>query len=141
MYEEFGRRLKAVRAEARMSAREVAEATGGVVSRGMIANWESTDQDGRARKQSLDVVELLALAKALDVPPIALLYPRTEVDDIAAFSGYRDVQYRDVYAYIDARESVESLPSLPDSVREAMQEHTVKRFEQVKEAIYGEAEG
>lgn len=133
MIEQFRQALKAARDKRGMSARELSEATGGVVTRATIANWES------GRKEGIDVSELLAVAKALDVPALSLLYPRTEVDDIVAFSGYRDDEYRAVYAYVDARESVESLPSLPDSIRATMQEQAVARFTAAKEAIYGQA--
>ncbi|MFT4396904.1 helix-turn-helix domain-containing protein [Gordonia lacunae] len=133
MIEQFRTALKAARDKRGMSARELSEATGGVVTRATIANWES------GRKEGIDVQELIAVAKALDVPALSLLYPRTEVEDIVAFSGYRDDEYRAAYAYIDARESVESLPFLPDSIRDAMSEQTVARFNHAKEALYGEA--
>lgn len=128
MIEQFRRALRAARVEKGMSARELSEATGGVVTRATIANWES------GRKEGVDVSELIAVAKALGVPPISLLYPRTEVDEIAAFSGYRDDEYRDVYAYIDARESVES-SYLPASMRDQV----LKSYERARAAIYGEA--
>lgn len=61
--------IKAAR-HGRMTAQQLADETqqlGYPISRAQIANYES------GRKQSMDVTELLVLAAALRIPPIALL--------------------------------------------------------------------
>lgn len=59
--------IKAARLRRGLSARALAEATGEVIDRNRVANLEN----GRGR--TIAVWELLALAKALQVPPIELL--------------------------------------------------------------------
>ena len=56
-----------------MSAQEVADTKrlGYPISHDQIANYES------GRKRGLDITELLVLAAALEVSPIALLFPAT----------------------------------------------------------------
>lgn len=59
-------------ARGKRSAQWLADRTlamGYPMTRAQIANYES------GRKQSLDVTDLVVIAAALDVPPIALLYP------------------------------------------------------------------
>jgi transcriptional regulator with XRE-family HTH domain len=59
-------------ARGKRSAQWLADQTaelGYPITRAQIANYES------GRKKGLDVAELVVLAAALDVPPIALLYP------------------------------------------------------------------
>lgn len=46
-----------------------------------IANYES------GRKKSLDIAELVAIAAALEVPPIALLYPGLPDADVEVLPG------------------------------------------------------
>lgn len=60
------------RARGKRSAQWLADQTtelGYPITRAQIANYES------GRKQSLDVAELLVIAEALKVPPVALIYP------------------------------------------------------------------
>ncbi|WP_080691676.1 helix-turn-helix domain-containing protein [Mycobacterium avium] len=53
-----------------MSASALADATEGVITRDTIANLES------GRKRVIDIAELIVLAKALEVPPVSLIYAR-----------------------------------------------------------------
>ena len=58
--------------QGRLTGQQLADDTeqlGYPITRSQIANYES------GRKQSLDVAELLLLAAALGVPPVALLFP------------------------------------------------------------------
>ncbi|WP_158613285.1 helix-turn-helix domain-containing protein [Frigoribacterium sp. PhB160] len=68
----FGRRLAKYRKLAGLSARELSEALGGEMSRGVIANIES------GRKTDITIDQLIALAWALDVPPVVLALPVDE---------------------------------------------------------------
>lgn len=65
----LGARLAQYRKLAGLSARELSEALGGELSRGVIANIES------GRKTDVTVDQLLALSWALGVPPAALALP------------------------------------------------------------------
>jgi transcriptional regulator with XRE-family HTH domain len=55
-----------------MSARELSEATGGELSRGMIANIE------RGAKTDVTIDQMFALSAALGIPPVALALPVDE---------------------------------------------------------------
>lgn len=116
MIEQFRRALKAARVKKGLSARELSEATGGVVSRATIANWES------GRKEGIDVTELVAVAKALGVPALSLLYPLNGMDDAQAqeaidFSGYED-DYRVLYRWCDVRLLARLSPTPPNLASE-----------------------
>lgn len=93
--------VKVARGE--LSAQELADRTkelGHHVTRDTIANLES------GRKKSVDIPELLILAKALEVPPISLIYPAllhgevqdmpdhtaTTEDAILVFVGHPDAE-------------------------------------------------
>lgn len=68
-----------------MTAQQLADETerlGYPISRAQIANYES------GRKQGLDVVELLILAAALRVPPVALLFGALPDGDAEALPGW-----------------------------------------------------
>lgn len=68
-------RVKLLRSERRLSARQLAEmvaACGVPMDRDVLANIET------GRRRSVAVGEWLALAAALDVPPLALLLPTPE---------------------------------------------------------------
>lgn len=65
----IGERIQAARKARGMSARELAEAIGGVPSQSTIENIEL------GRKASIDVVQLLNIAMALRVPVVYLLAP------------------------------------------------------------------
>ncbi|GAB4962835.1 helix-turn-helix domain-containing protein [Mycobacterium avium] len=81
-----------------LSAAAVAERTNGFMSRDTLANLES------GRKRAVDVPELIVLAHALGVSPLALIYPdlvdievearpgvtMTAGDAALAFAGYLD---------------------------------------------------
>lgn len=62
----IGERIRFYRTIRRLSARELADLTGGVLTRAVIANLEA------GRKTDVTVTELVALAKALDVHPASL---------------------------------------------------------------------
>jgi transcriptional regulator with XRE-family HTH domain len=68
----------------RLTAQQLADETerlGYPITRSQIANYES------GRKQSLDVAELLVLAAALRVPPVALLFPNLPDGDVEVLPG------------------------------------------------------
>lgn len=116
MIEQFRRALKAARVEKGMSARELSEATGGVVTRATIANWES------GRKEGIDVGELIAVAKALRVPALSLLYPLgAQPDEALAFAGYEDDDYRVLYRWCDVRLLARLSPTPPNLAAEYRQ--------------------
>ncbi|MFJ3319361.1 helix-turn-helix domain-containing protein [Curtobacterium sp. NPDC086286] len=66
---DIGARVARYRKMAGLSARELSDKVGGEMSRGVIANIES------GRKTDVTVDQLMALAWALDVPPVALALP------------------------------------------------------------------
>ncbi|MFF7637744.1 helix-turn-helix domain-containing protein [Kitasatospora sp. NPDC008050] len=71
--------VRRFREERGMSAQDVADACaklGYPIARSVIANLEN------GRRSSVDVAELLVLAKVLDVPPVALLVPVGEESEI-----------------------------------------------------------
>lgn len=116
MIDQFRHALKAARSKRGMSARELSEATGGVVTRATIANWES------GRKEGIDVLELITVAKALEVPALSLLYPLDGMDDKQAqeaidFSGYED-DYRVLYRWCDVRLLASLSPTPPNLASE-----------------------
>jgi len=70
--------------QGRLTGQQLANDTerlGYPITRSQVANYES------GRKQSLDVAELLVLAAALGVPPIALLFPRLPDGDVEVLPG------------------------------------------------------
>jgi len=71
--------------QGRLTAQQLAdecERLGYPISRAQIANYES------GRKQGLDIAELLVLAAALGVPPVALLFPALPDGDAEALPGW-----------------------------------------------------
>lgn len=103
------------KARAGRSAQWLADQTeqlGYPISRSAIANYES------GRKKTLDLVELIAIAAALHVPPVVLLYPElptglvellpditvTSWDAVAWFSG-EELLPGDTEHYVVTRES------------------------------------
>ncbi|MGA5543777.1 hypothetical protein ACPCIR_18150 [Mycobacterium sp. NPDC051198] len=75
----------------------------------------------------IDIAELIVLAKALGVPPVSLLYPRTNdveqspgvvtsgLDATLWFAGYvEDNDMLDVYRYADARAQYDGYRQDPD---------------------------
>ncbi|MCC9311945.1 helix-turn-helix domain-containing protein [Kitasatospora sp. RB6PN24] len=76
--------VRRFREERGMSAQDVAAACaklGYPIARNVIANLEN------GRRSSVDVAEVLVLAKVLDVPPVALLVPLGEVGEIELLPG------------------------------------------------------
>ncbi|HNM83667.1 MAG: helix-turn-helix transcriptional regulator [Mycobacterium sp.] len=57
-------------------------ALGYPISRAQIANYES------GRKKTLDIAELIILAAALGVPPVALLYPELPDGEVEVLPGW-----------------------------------------------------
>jgi transcriptional regulator with XRE-family HTH domain len=70
--EGIGRRLAQYRRLSGLSAQELSDKIGGMLSRSVIANIEN------GRKTDLTVDQLIALSWALDVPPVALALPLDE---------------------------------------------------------------
>lgn len=68
----IGQRLAKYRRLAGLSARQLSDKIGGMLSRSVIANIEN------GRKTDLTVDQLIALSWALDVPPVALALPLDE---------------------------------------------------------------
>lgn len=100
------------------SAQVIADETarlGFPITRDTIANIEN------GRKKSVDVPELIILAKALGVPPLSLIYPdlvdspvealpgvdKTSGDAALAFSGYDDEDMRMLFDLRSARDQFE----------------------------------
>jgi len=76
--------VRRFRDERGMSAQDVADACaklGYPIARSVIANLEN------GRRSTVDLAELLILAKVLDVPPVALLVPVGEVGDMEVLPG------------------------------------------------------
>ncbi|MGY1609368.1 helix-turn-helix domain-containing protein [Geodermatophilus sp. SYSU D00700] len=76
--------LKAIRQERGMSAQQLADATvnlGHPVPRSVIANLEN------GRRDSIGIPEVLVLARALDVPPVTLLFPLGRRSDVEVLPG------------------------------------------------------
>ena len=76
--------VRRFREERGMSAQDVAGACaklGYPIARSVIANLEN------GRRSSVDVAEVLVLAKVLDVPPVALLVPVGEAGEIEILPG------------------------------------------------------
>jgi transcriptional regulator with XRE-family HTH domain len=70
--------------QGRLTGQQLADDTerlGYPITRSQIANYEC------GRKQSLDVAELLVLAAALGVPPVALLFPNLPDGDVEVLPG------------------------------------------------------
>lgn len=73
MAAEFGRAVNRRRKALKLTAIEVARRTaelGFPISRGAIAKIETNSRSGK-----MDVIELLVLAAALEIPPVLLLFP------------------------------------------------------------------
>jgi hypothetical protein len=64
-----------------MSAQDLSNAVGGVVSRGVIANIEN------GRKRDLTVDELILLSWALAIPPVALALPLDKPNQFISLRG------------------------------------------------------
>ncbi|KUI04461.1 hypothetical protein AU188_03975 [Mycobacterium sp. IS-3022] len=112
----IARAIKAARGD--RSAQVIADETarlGFPITRDTIANIEN------GRKKSVDVPELIVLAKALGVPPLRLIYPdlvdspvqaypgvdSTSGDAALAFSGYDDEDMRMLFDLRAARDQYE----------------------------------
>lgn len=90
-----------------------------MVTRATIANWES------GRKEGVDIQELAALAKALDVPALSLLYPLDgmtpeEAQEAIDFSGY-DTAYCVLYRWSDVQLLASLSPTPPNLASELRQ--------------------
>lgn len=112
----IARAIKAARGD--RSAQVIADETarlGLPLTRDTLANIEN------GRKKSVDIPELLVLAKALGVPPLSLIYPdlvdvevralpchtATAGDAALEFCGYGDDDMRMLFDLYDAREQYE----------------------------------
>jgi transcriptional regulator with XRE-family HTH domain len=77
-------RVKGIRKDRRMSAQDLADATaqlGHPIKRSVIANLEN------GRRDSIGIAEVLVLARALDVPPLALVFPLGRAPEAEVFPG------------------------------------------------------
>lgn len=114
VYARLAGNVKARRKGEGLSAQQVADRSGGVLTRGVIANLES------GRKYSVTVLELLALATALDVPPVWLLCAgagegiEADADGALAFAGYGTPEMHPVYELADAQTAIAFLGNGPD---------------------------
>ncbi len=99
----------------RMSAQDVADETaclGYPISRAMIANYES------GRKQGLDIAELTALAAALRVPPVILLFGGLPDETIESLPGEKATSVEALAWFIGDREMAWPGPEFePDDAR------------------------
>lgn len=112
----IARAIKAARGD--RSAQVIADETarlGFPITRDTIANIEN------GRKKSVDVPELIVLAKALGVPPLSLIYPdlvdspveaypgvdKASGDAALSFCGYDDEDMRMLFDLRNAREQYE----------------------------------
>ncbi|MEU0940338.1 helix-turn-helix transcriptional regulator [Embleya sp. NPDC005971] len=107
----------------KMSAQQLADACtalGVEMQRGVLANLEI------GRRESLDVTELVVLAKALDVPPVALLFPVGEVAAVAPTPG-AVVDTWDALAWFTGETPLSELPpsGSPRARLEAFRQHAV----------------
>jgi transcriptional regulator with XRE-family HTH domain len=107
--------------QSRLTGQQLADDTeqlGYPVTRSQIANYES------GRKRSLDVAELLVLAAALGVPPVALLFPNLPDGDVEVLPGQ-------VMSSADAMRwfTGENDPSAPQSDLGRLITLTRKRFD------------
>ena len=82
-----------------VSTDDLADATSGAVSRAVIANIES------GRKADVSVVQLLALAAALGVPPVALLLPLEEPEALVTVRPNDDRRAIDTLDWISGTSS------------------------------------
>lgn len=82
----IGARVARYRKMAGLSARELSNKIGGEISRGVIANIES------GRKTDVTIDQLIALAWALDVPPVALALPLEEPNRMVAVVASGEVR-------------------------------------------------
>ncbi|MFF4650534.1 helix-turn-helix domain-containing protein [Streptomyces sp. NPDC001380] len=76
--------VRRLRRERGMSAQDLSDACaalGFAIPRAVFSNLET------GRRASLEVAELLVVAKALDVPPLALLFPLSEHATVEALPG------------------------------------------------------
>jgi transcriptional regulator with XRE-family HTH domain len=83
LHQRIAEAIKGAR-QGRLTGQQLADDTerlGYPITRSQIANYES------GRKQSLDVAELLVLAAALGVPPVALLFPNLPDGDVEVLPG------------------------------------------------------
>lgn len=90
--DEVSERLRAALIDARgeQSAQDIADETerlGCPVSRSVIANFEN------GRKKTLDVCELMALSAALQVPPVAMLFPALPDGEVEILPGVRGTSW------------------------------------------------
>jgi|GEM_PF-4578081 len=112
---EFGKRLAKYRKLAGLSAQQLSERVGGVLSRSVIANIES------GRKSEVTVDQLLALAWVLDIPPAVLALPaETPFSRVQVVDG-EDLSVMSVYDLATWFSNSESLGELIPGERDVKQ--------------------
>jgi len=99
----FGFAVKTRRAALKLSASEVARRTselGYPISRGAIAKIESNSRSGK-----VDVAELFALAAALDIPPVLLLFQGFPAGEPVEVRPGVEVSVEDAVEWVGGRRS------------------------------------
>lgn len=107
-YARIGQAVKYWRSKRGMSARQLADHTGGRLTRGIIANLET------GRRESVDITDLLVLSEALSVDVPALVFSGDEVeytpgrvmtgdDALIEFTGVSEDSDRPLRAWHDWR--------------------------------------
>lgn len=97
LIDRMSRALRQIRTKRGISAYKLADLTEGAITHATIANIESR------KKRPINVAELLVLAEALEVAPLALIYPdapdtvvttpggdMTTAEAVIEFAGYYD---------------------------------------------------
>lgn len=134
-----GKLLAKARRQSGLSAAELAERTGGLVTRTMVTNVES------GRKRDLTVIELMQVASALGISPLALMvdfddpWGKVAVPGLAAPYGVAtNVEYVAMaqallVEMVDQPDSFWGLGKLIDGLRGA--EHSLNRLEMTKASV------
>ncbi|NYI03420.1 helix-turn-helix domain-containing protein [Allostreptomyces psammosilenae] len=112
------RRLRKERGLTGEGLAEACSALGVPVPRNVIANLET------GRRTTIDLPELLVLARALEVPPITLLFPLGETPTVTVLPGW-DVPVWDAVAWFTGEEPLDEAPpkGSPREVLETFRAH------------------
>lgn len=119
--------VRRFRDERGMSAQDVADATvklGYPIQRSVIANLEN------GRRSGVDLAELYILAKALDVPPVALLVPAGEAGEMEILPGQ-------TYSTDDALQWITGETMLDDEPEEDTVEERFDEIRKHRQGVHG----
>lgn len=114
--EGIGKRLAKYRKLAGLSAQQLSDKIWGEMSRAVIANIES------GRKSDITIDQLLAIAWALDIPPLALaVSAETPFERISIVNGDEDavLPIYDLVAWLTNSESLQDVAMVPPDVQQA----------------------